>query len=189
MNRLNAPVSKMGPHSFWISVLIFCAVIATCFVSFAQTTSFSQLDKEKPIEIMADSLEVKQDQKTAVFQGNVEAIQGNMQLRANELIVHYRDDSGNGHTVNSITRINAKGSVFMTSESETAQGDFGLYDVEKGIMTLTENVVLTRENNVIRGNRLILNLVTGQSKIDGGLDTTHSNGRVKGLFVPKHSTN
>lgn len=169
--------------------ILLCTTLFLSFPAATQTTPLSKLDTDQPIEITADSLEVKQDQNIAIFRGNVDAAQGEIRLRANELTVHYRSGDDNGAGVNAISRIDATGSVFVASTRETAQGDFGVYDVENSLITLTQNVVLTREENVIRGNRLVLNLATGQSRIDGGVGATQSGGRVRSLFVPKRSTN
>ena len=79
-------------------------------------------DTSQPIEINADSLEVLQDEQVAVFRGNVDAVQGGIRLKADELRVHYRTentDSG-GDIAGSIMRIDATGSVFVSSASETA---------------------------------------------------------------------
>ena len=47
-------------------------------------------DTSLPIEITADSLEVRQEEQIAVFRGNVDAVQGDLNLRADELTVYYR---------------------------------------------------------------------------------------------------
>ncbi len=151
----------------------------------AQSNPLSGLDTDEPIEISADSLEVKQDQNVAVFTGNVDAIQGDIRFRANRLTVHYRSGEDGEAGGNVIRRIDASGSVFVTSGRETAQGESGVYDVENNLITLARNVVLTRGENVIRGDRLVLDLVTGQSRVDGGTDAARPGGRVRGLFVPK----
>ena len=46
------------------------------------------------------------------------------------------------------------GNVFMSSPEETAQGEFGVYDVDGALLTLEGSVVLTRDENVVRGERL-----------------------------------
>ena len=134
-------------------------------------------DTSLPIEISADSLEVQQDLQTAIFRGDVDAVQGELNLRADQLTVHYRrGDNGE----NSVSRIDAEGNVFLSSPSEMAQGDRGVYDVDADMIELTGSVVLTRGENVIKGNRLTLNLVTGKSKMESG-----GGERVKALFVPQ----
>ena len=154
-----------------------------------QDKPLSNLDTDNPIEITADSLEVKRNENIAIFRGNVDALQGEMRLHADELTVHYRSAGSGDSGINAISRIDAAGSVFITSSRETAQGEVGVYDVENNLITLTQNVVLTRGENVIQGNRLVLNLTTGQSRVDGGVGATRSEGRVQSLFVPKRPSN
>ena len=143
---------------------------------------------DEPIEITADSLEVLQMDKIATFTGNVDAVQGDMVLSADELRVHYRSLGGNdAGTGNSIHRIEATGNVFLTSPEETAQGTFGVYDVDGQLVTLEGSVVLTRDDNVVRGERLQVDLTTGRSQMFAAVPSTAGGTptqRVKALFVP-----
>jgi len=149
----------------------------------AQMTNFAKgHDSSQPIEITSDTLEVKQDENTAIFRGRVDAVQGDMNQRADELVVHYTtDDAGN----NTISVIEATGNVFIASPDSLAQGDHGVYDVTAETIDLDGSVVLTRDDNVIRGDRLRLNLATGKSKMQSNVAKKGGNGRVKALFVPK----
>lgn len=159
--------------------------LAATVVLLAHTASaqFRQSqDTSLPIEIAADALEVQQDQQIAVFTGNVDAQQGNMKLRADKIWVHYHDQRG-GEETQSISKIDAEGQVFFSSGKETAEGDQGTYDVDKGVIVLTGKVILTQGNNVLRGSRVILDLNTGLSTMDG--DAALGDGRVRGLFVPR----
>lgn len=167
---------------------IIYAVSLSSAPVWAQSPLLSSPDTDKPFEISADSLEVQQDENIATFAGNVDARQGNMRLKADRLMVHYRGDKSGEASTSAISRIDASGSVFIASGRETAQGEAGVYDVENGLVTLTRNVVLTRGENVIRGDRLVLNLVTGQTRVEGGADATRPGQRVRGLFVPRRST-
>lgn len=184
---------RLGPptwfHHLYLAGFIVCAASLPVTPGWSQSKPLSGLDTDKPIEISADSLEVKQDENIAIFTGNVDALQGDIRLRASQLTVHYRSGEGGEAGVNAISRIDASGSVFITSGRETAQGETGVYDVENSLITLIQNVVLTRGENVIRGNRLVLDLVTGQTRVDGGESGPRSGGRVRSLFVPKRSTN
>ena len=90
-----------------------------------------------------------------------------------------------------IRRIDAAGHVILASPEETAKGDHGTYDVPGKMVTLEGKVVLTRGANVIRGERLEMDLVSGKSRIVGAEtsvadgDRETSGGRVKALFTPK----
>lgn len=157
-----------------------------------------QHDSSLPIEISADSLEVLQEEQIATFAGNVDAVQGDLVLSADKLLVHYEGESSDSVGLaagqgNSIRQIDAVGHVIITSPKETAEGDHGTYDVPGKFMTLEGDVVLTRGANVIRGERLELDLVSGKSRMvgadtpvaegDGGQKP--ENGRVRALFTPK----
>lgn len=139
--------------------------------------------RDQPIEINADRLEVQQEKQVAIFTGNVDATQGDMRLKADQLKVFYRQGRGEAPPAGgaakgqsgSITRIEATGRVFMSSPTQTAQGDSGVYDVVQNTITLVNRVVLTQDKNVLRGTRAVMDLTTGQARMDG---------RVTGLFVP-----
>ena len=173
--------------------LLWVSLTLLVFVSLAWTsaTQAQQLgakgDRTLPIEIEADNLEVQQDKQLAIFAGNVSAVQGRLRLQAETLAVHYLTRKNSTDEGQGIERIDAAGAVFFSTETETAQGDEGVYDVEAGIITLTGDVILTRGESVIRGRRVVLNLVTGLSTVESGDGRTPGGGRVRGLFVPQRT--
>jgi lipopolysaccharide export system protein LptA len=169
---------------------VLLSFVLACFAGLsaaqAQSLVTTKHDSSQPIEITADQLEVQQEKQLATFSGNVQAIQGDIRLRAASLQVRYRAQDGSADVEGAISRIIAKGQVFFSSPGQTARGDSGVYDVDKSLVTLEGKVVLTREDNVIKGNRLVLNLATGRSKVSGAPSGT--GGRVRGLFVPNKKT-
>lgn len=140
----------------------------------------AQHDSSQPIEITADTLDVSQTDQTALFSGKVVATQGDMRLGSDNLRVHYRNEEAEAEKA-AISRLDAIGNVTVSSPTEMAQGDWGVYDVDSGQITLGGNVVLTRGENVLRGEQLVIDLESGQSRITSKKD---GGGRVKGLFVP-----
>ena len=158
-----------------------------------------QRDSDQPVNISADSLDVAQDAKTATFTGNVEIIQGELRLKAAVVVVHYRSKdeeaaapatkkpatgsaTGSGSNASEISRLEAKTDVFLSSPTQTAQGDWADYDVVKGEVTMGGKVVLTRGKNVLKGTALALDLNTGRSRLTA---EAGQGGRVQGLFIPK----
>jgi len=143
---------------------------------------------DQPIEVVSDTLEVAKDQETAIFQGNVNAIQGNLGLQADTLKVKYRKlDQEDGGT-SPFSRIDATGNVVLTSRDETATGDWAVYEVDTKTITLGGAVVLTREENVIKGRRLVVDLMSGRSRVDGGglaVGAEAGKQRVRAIFTPK----
>lgn len=166
-------------------MVLAAALALSAAAAQAQETARRAHDTSQPIEINADSLELQQDASLAIFSGNVIASQGEIRLRADTLRVYYREgegaEDGPGAT---ISRIDALGNVFVSSPQETAQGKVGVYDVEKRLITLSGSVVLTRGENVIRGERMVLNLDTGRSRVEGGSASAGKKDRVRALFVP-----
>ena len=129
------------------------------------------------IEITADTLEVRQSENVAIFEGSVNAVQGELVLNADTLTVYYRESEG-GQGNLGVARIDAEGNVVVSSPDETAQGERGVYDVENGRIDLAGGVVLNRGNNIVRGEMLTMDLESGVSRVSGGST------RVQGLFVP-----
>jgi lipopolysaccharide export system protein LptA len=74
--------------------------------------------------------------------------------------------------------------VVVHSPSETAKGDFGIYDLDRKLITLIGNVQLTRDQNLVNGARLVIDLDSGRAVIDGGPPgVNQSGGRVLGHFT------
>jgi lipopolysaccharide export system protein LptA len=151
-----------------------------------------QHDSSLPIEITADTLEVLRNEQIATFTGNVDAVQGDMVLSADLLRVYYGDDDGaeapGPASANSIRRIEAEGNVFLSSPRETAQGDAGVYDVASNQLTMEGAVVLTRDDNVIRGQRLEVDLASGLSRVLAAVPSAQGGTapqRVRALFTPE----
>jgi lipopolysaccharide export system protein LptA len=153
-----------------------------------------QHDSSLPIEITADLLEVEQRDRIATFTGNVDAVQGELVLSADKLRVFYSGNDQAGEAApgatGSIRRIEAEGNVFITSPAETAQGETGVYDVADNSLSLDGSVVLTRGDNVIRGDQLEIDLVSGRSRVTAAAPSDEGGGprdRVRALFTPQNA--
>lgn len=171
-------------------LLIFCVAVTAAH---AQATLGGNKNSDKPIEIASDTLEVQQDKQLAIFRGKVDAVQGDTRLRSDELYVHYRDRqqagaaapkpaAASGPDAGSITRIEAKGNVFVSTPQERGQGDTGIYDVDKKTITLIGNVLLTNDRGTIRCARAIMYQDSGRSTCEPA-----AGGRVRGVFLPGES--
>jgi lipopolysaccharide export system protein LptA len=154
----------------------------------------------EPIDIESDVLVVHDAKKYATFKGNVKAVQGATTLRARELDVHYVGSGGDSITGGGatqpagvglgeesgtqISQIEARGDVIINSDKDqTTTSDWALYDVPTQMVTVGGNVVLTQGRNVLKGDRLIIDLKTGESRFENQ-DQTVAGGRIRALFVP-----
>ena len=143
------------------------------------------VDSKQPIEISADTLEVFQNDQKAIFSGNVIARQGNINMKSSRMQVYYK---GGGDDVQGamkgISKIVADGGVFFAAPRETARGGQAVYDVDRQMVTMAGDVVLTRDKNVLKGTQLVYNLATGKSVLSAASTQQNNGGRVKGIFVP-----
>jgi lipopolysaccharide export system protein LptA len=154
---------------------------------------FSQ-NRDKPIQIEAASLEMRDKDKVATFSGNVKVVQGDTTMRSKTLVVFYDNEQGKDAKKDgkkaamksstpgpggssSIRRLEAKGGVIVTQKDQTVTGETGIFDMRSNTVTMLGGVVLTKEKNVLRGDRLVVDMTTGISRVES------NNGRgVQGMF-------
>lgn len=193
-----------------LSVLVLLALTASPASAQTPATTFGGLSENsnEPIDIESDMLTVYDAKKYATFKGDVKAVQGTTTLRAAELDVHYVGGTDKltgqeGQVVptsnksspqgaeetgqNQISKIEARGNVVITSEDDqTTTSDWALYDVPAQLVTVGGNVVLTQGQNVLKGDRLVIDLTTGESRFENKGNTA-AGGRIRALFMPKGS--
>lgn len=136
-------------------------------------------DTNAPVDVTADRIEVQDRADRAVFAGNVHVKQAELTMDAQRISIAY--STGGGLQIN---RIDAAGGVIVTSPSERARGTFGIYDTDRKLVTLIGNVELTRGQNRVLGQRLVIDLDSGRAVIDGGPPGVNQiGGRVTGHFT------
>lgn len=143
-----------------------------------------------PVDVTSDRIEVQDRADRAIFTGNVHAVQAEMTLDTPRLTVAYSGgaaatnaNTSSGNSVQ-IHRLDAAGGVVVKSPTETAKGDFGIYDLDRKLITLIGNVQLNRDTNQVNGSRLVIDLDSGRAVVDGGPPGVNSSGgRVNGHFT------
>src|SRR3954453_3855167 len=158
---------------------------------------FSQ-NRDQPIKIEAASLEMRDKKKEATFSGNVKVVQGDTTMTSKSLVVFYDSNSapapspassakvaksapiqsatpGPGGS-SSIRRLEARGSVVVTQKDQVVTGETAVFDTKTNLITMLGGIVLTQGKNVLRGDRLMVDITTGVSKVES------DSGRVQGLF-------
>jgi lipopolysaccharide export system protein LptA len=139
----------------------------------AQGLNLGSHASDTPIAVSADRFSGDLNTKAGAYQGNVIVSQGNFKLHADRVDVKTQKGA--------INDIVATGHVLFDAPNGQAQGQKGIYQVNLRKITLSGNVVLTRQKNVMRGTQLVINLETGLAQLTAqGMP----GGRVEGLFVP-----
>jgi lipopolysaccharide export system protein LptA len=169
-------------------------------------------DKDQPVQIEAASLEVRDKNKMATFSGDVQVVQGDTTMKCQKLVVFYgqevgiaQKEAGQGGApapdtkpalagpkggAQNIRRIEARGGVTVITKDQNASGDLGVYDLIAKTITLTGNVVVSQGQNVIHGERVVVDTVSGNARVEsnnqggGGTPT-----RVRALIQPNQNQN
>jgi lipopolysaccharide export system protein LptA len=162
---------------------------------------FSQ-NRDKPIQIEAASLEVRDKAKEATFAGNVKVVQGDTTMTSKSLVVFYDQSPGPEQPPpqpkqkaakaapgtpmqsatpgpggsSSIKRLEARGSVVVKQKDQVVTGDKAVFDTKANLITMSGGVVLTQCKNVLRGDRLMVDMTTGVSRVES------DSGRVQAMF-------
>ncbi|MGE3993280.1 MAG: LptA/OstA family protein [Pseudorhodoplanes sp.] len=153
---------------------------------------FSQ-NRNQPVQIEAATLEVRDRDKVATFSGGVNVTQGDTNMKAKLLVVYYDQEATPGamkaatpgpQGAQQIRRLEAKGGVVVTQKDQIATGDTGIFDMRANTVTLLGNVTVSKGQNVMRGERLVVNLESGISTVEAG----KSNGRVQMLINPNDAS-
>jgi lipopolysaccharide export system protein LptA len=145
-------------------------------------------NRDQPIQIEAASLEMRDKKKEAIFSGNVKVVQGDTTMTSKTLVVFY--DSGPDQATSppatakgaksatmqsatpgpggssSIRRLEAKGSVAVTQKDQVVTGETAIFDTRANLITMLGGVVLTQCRNVMRGDRLKVDMTTGVSRVE-----------------------
>ena len=164
-------------------------------------------NKDAPVQIEAATLEVHDKSKTATFSGNVQVVQGDTTMRCRSLVVFYGQEVGIGESggeattgtaaksqlggtkgAQNIRRIEARGGVTVLTKDQSASGDLGIYDLKTKTITLSGNVVVSQGQNVIHGERVVVDTETGNARVESGGSgagaSAGSGGRVRALIQP-----
>lgn len=144
--------------------LTLFALLVSAAPALAQTIAFGGMtaDTKAPVELSADALSVDQASGSATFSGNVVIGQGEMRLSAQKVLVNYADDSRQR-----ISSLHATGQVTLVNGAEAAEAAEANYNVEDGMIVLSGDVIMTQGQNVLRGDRMQVNLADGTAQVDG----------------------
>ena len=161
----------------------------------------SDQKKDQPVQIEAATLEVRDKEKTATFSGNVQVVQGDTTMKCQRLVVFYGQEMGIAggekqasttpvttskstpgmpQGAQNIKRIEAQGGVTVLTKDQNARGDKGIYDLTTKTITLTGHVTISQGQNVINGDRVVVDMVTGDAKVESASSNTGASGAASG---------
>ena len=148
-------------------------------------------DSNAPVNYAADRIELQDKAKRVILSGSVQITQGELHVNSARSTLSYTDQPAL-----KLHRLDAVGGVDVLRGSERARGDVAVYDFDRRLITMIGHIALRRGTDTLNGGRLVIDLNTGLSSVDGrangassalgGSASSSGNGRVSGTFaVPK----
>ncbi|MEP2236213.1 MAG: LptA/OstA family protein [Alteripontixanthobacter sp.] len=180
--------TQMPPRAMKFALLGFLLTLVAFAGMQSRAQVFGAHNSNAPVDFDAGRIELQDRQNRVVLSGNVIINQAGLRLTAPRTLVNYSDAG----SLN-IDRITATGGVTVTRAGESARGDVAIYDLDRRLITMAGNVRLQQRGNTLNGGRLVINLATGVSSVDGRASgstsatgtgaTTGGDGRVTGRFT------
>lgn len=171
-------------------------IIATLAIAAAAGPAAAQLTNTKaPVDVTADQLDTSNTDCVSTWRGNVEALQDNARLRTDTLKMYMQPkgsrsaSTGAGGSCGDLVKMEALGSVFYVTPQQRVHGDNAVYEADSDTITLTGDVVAAQGQNVLRGERMVINVKTGQGQMQTSVKGRNKPGRVRGVFYPNQSNN
>jgi len=137
------------------------AALALSLLAGAAFAQGVELNQGGPIEVTArDGIEWRQNDQLVIARGAARAVRGGVTIDADTLLARYRPRGGapvearppseGPGGASEIWRLEAEGSVVITTATDRAEGDQAIYDMDQAVMVLTgRNLRLTSPDNVL----------------------------------------
>jgi lipopolysaccharide transport protein LptA/LPS export ABC transporter protein LptC len=129
-----------------------------------------------PLDVEADSLDVDDNARLAIFRGDVVTKQGDVTMRSAEIRASYTGsarladtgasgDAPGGST--QLSQIDATGAVVVTTaDGRKVTGNSARYEAKSNSVAVSGDVELSQAGTVVRGNRLVIDMTSGKATID-----------------------
>ena len=150
-----------------------------CFLLLSASGHAEQADRNKPINLEADTVNLDDASKVSIYQGNVQLTQGTLLIRADKLVVK-EDTAGMQHA----TAYGNPASFRQKREgtNEYIEG-YGLrieYDARAEKAELFTQARMKRNQDEVRGNYISYDVKTEFFQVIGGGKEAAAPGREKG---------
>ena len=139
-------------------------------------------DREQPIEVEADRLEVRERENLSIYEGNVHLVQGSLEIMSERLVIHF--NAANELTLMEMTGAPARFRQ-LDDNGEEMHGE-GLrinYMESDALLELLDEARFNHGSDTIEGRRIRINIETNSIEASG--DQTED--RVKMLIRPRQN--
>jgi len=128
----------------------------------------------KQIKIISDKLEIIRAENISIFSGNVYALENNLEIWSEKLIITSSKDE------NEVKEINAQGNVKIVREELSINGEKARYDPIQNKLFVFGKVEVLQNQSIILCDKIIVDLENSSS-----IMSSNSNKRVEALINNK----
>ncbi len=162
---------------------LLIAASAFLIAALAAPAAHAQLSESGgPVSYSADNLEYLDGDRRLLLSGDVDIVQNDARLRADRITLFFAPSASGGQGIGSgdIQRMIAEGEVYFVRPAQSARGNRAVYEVAQDVVTFTGNVVVASNENVLRGETMVLQIGSRRTTI-----RPQPGRRVQGVFVPR----
>lgn len=138
----------------------------------------SALAADAPIHIAADKMTSTEKSNSVVFTGDVDAKQGDVRIRSDQMTVHYtpkgkaKKGSKGGSPTQQVEKLICVGNVEVTRAEWLGTSKRMVYLAGKRQVILTGSAKAWQGQNMVSGDKIIYYLDEGRSEVIGGRPET-----------------
>ena len=163
--------------------------ISCLFIFFATSALAEKADKDKPIEIEADTVTVNDAKKVSIYTGNVIVTQGTLLIKADKLVVR-EDESGFQHSSSYGTPTTFKQKREGKDEYMEGAAQRIEYDGRMDKVQLYTKSWVKKGEDIVHGDYIMYDANAEYSEVIGGGPKSATpatpSGRVKAIIQPKN---
>jgi lipopolysaccharide export system protein LptA len=166
-------------HHRWYGWRLFLLTVVSLFLVpvsvVAQAPKKMKTDKNQPIQIQSDRLDAYQEKKLIIFSGQAVATQGDKTIKADRLLIYYKDHPATPEKSNKmdmgaaedLEKLEAQGQVVITQTNRIVTGDNAVFYQDSQQIVMTGNAVMREGKNIIKGEKIVVFLEEDRGVIEG----------------------
>jgi len=155
-------------------------LIASLFLILSSKSWAMDSDRDQPIEVEADRMELREGENLSIYEGNVKLVQGSLRISSDRMVIYFND-------ANELTLMEMRGKPAklrqLDNNRKEARGEAEQIDYSEpeSLLILRQKAYLNQAGDIIRSE--LIRLDTRTNTIEAG--PTESDDRVKMVIKPR----
>ena len=173
----------LRPVACVLALFVLACSHTDAFGAEGSAGSFKQnvLQSDSPLHIASDRMEVKQKEKTILFEGHVQVRQDDLTITGNQMRVYAAESKAEGKAegkkaakpgdpamMDQIDRIEVEGAVKITQKEKMATADKAVYYHQAQKIVLMGSPTVSQGQDKVAGRLITLFLAEERSVVEGG---------------------